>query len=62
MDIPPPVGALSYARRSPRGSLQRRPSNPAHGRRGTLWRNLALVGLLYIFVLTWVGYAANPAL
>jgi cytochrome b6 len=34
----------------------------ARGERSVLWRNLALVGLLYIFVLTWLGYAANPAL
>jgi len=34
----------------------------ARGERGTLWRNVALAGLLYILVLTWLGYTANPAL
>jgi cytochrome b6 len=34
----------------------------ARGERSVLWRNLALAGLLYILVLTWLGYTANPAL
>jgi cytochrome b6 len=33
----------------------------ARGEESSLWRNLALLALLYIFLLTWLGYTANPA-
>ena len=32
----------------------------ARGRPGTLWRNLALAALLYVLVLTWLGYTVSP--
>ncbi|HSR40708.1 MAG TPA: cytochrome b N-terminal domain-containing protein, partial [Longimicrobiales bacterium] len=32
----------------------------ARGEDSSLWRNLALVALLYVLVLTWLGYTASP--
>jgi len=34
----------------------------ARGERRSTWRNLALAGLLYVLLLTYLGYRANPAL
>jgi len=33
----------------------------ARGEESSLWRNIALVALLYVLILTFLGYTANPA-